>query len=330
LQAAQRRVKLANAFFPAAILASILAAAPRERGPPVSFNPPATPSTHRWPMIAHQRVIRDRLAAIEGEPAGINPALDAARVRPIGYKDAEAVILRYEWLGTMPAVSIYQFGIFFDGVCGGVVVFSPGSAARLLAELALIDTDQALKDRGLAVTRFVDDFRIFLTASDNTYDALGFLAEQLGINEGLSLNSTKTAIIPRRDYIHELDNMTTDLEEEAEGIALDTLTTNLYFDEEEPDEEDLEKLKGLNLVGMLETEIEKEYWDIGRIPGFISCPQDCKAYRRHRIHKRPLRGATGIWKRALLVDGGARRRVAGLLSGDARRDRRLDPDCACI
>jgi hypothetical protein len=138
-----------------------------------------------------------------------------------------------------------------------------GSAARLLGELALIDTDQALKDRGLVVTRFVDDFRIFLTASDNTYDALRFLAEQLGITEGLSLNSAKTTVIPRRDYIHALDSMTTDLEEEVEGIALDTLTTHLYFDEE-PDEEDLKKLKGLNLVGMLETEIEKEYWDIGR------------------------------------------------------------------
>jgi len=139
-----------------------------------------------------------------------------------------------------------------------------GSAARLLAELALIDTDQALKDRGLAVTRFVDDFRIFLTASDNTYDALGFLAERLGITEGLSLNSAKTRVLRRREYIHELDIMTTDLEEEAEGVALDTLTTHLYFDEE-PDEADLSKLKGLNLVGMLQTEIEKEYWDLGRI-----------------------------------------------------------------
>ena len=139
-----------------------------------------------------------------------------------------------------------------------------GSAARLLAELALIDTDQALKDRGLAVTRFVDDFRIFLTASDNTYDALGFLAEQLGITEGLSLNSAKTMVITRRDYVHTLDIMTTDLEEEAEGIALDTLTTQLYFDQE-PDEDDLKKLKGLNLVGMLETAIEEKYWDIGRI-----------------------------------------------------------------
>jgi hypothetical protein len=139
-----------------------------------------------------------------------------------------------------------------------------GSAARLLAELALIDTDQALKDRGLLATRFVDDFRIFLTASDNTYDALGFLAEQLGITEGLSLNSAKTTVISRRDYVNTLDIMTTDLEEEAEGVALDTITTHLYFDEE-PDEEDLKKLKGLNLVGMLETEIEEKNWDFGRI-----------------------------------------------------------------
>lgn len=181
-----------------------------------------------------------------------------------------------------------------------------GSAARLLAELALIDTDQALKDRGLEVTRFVDDFRIFLTASDNTYDALGFLAEQLGITEGLSLNSSKTPPpIARHDYIHELDSMTTDLEEEAEGIALDTLTTHLYFDED-PDEEDLNKLKGLNLVGMLEAEIEKKYWDIGRIRVFVSCPQDRKANLRHRIYQRALRGPTGIWKRALLADGSAR------------------------
>ena len=39
-------------------------------------------------MIAHQRKIRDQLAAIEAVPIGVNLALDAATVRPIGYKDA--------------------------------------------------------------------------------------------------------------------------------------------------------------------------------------------------------------------------------------------------
>jgi len=36
-----------------------------------------------------------------------------------------------------------------------------GAAARMLAELALIDTDRALQDRGFVATRFVDDFRFF-------------------------------------------------------------------------------------------------------------------------------------------------------------------------
>ena len=139
-----------------------------------------------------------------------------------------------------------------------------GSAARLLAELALVDTDDALRDMDLIVTRFVDDFRIFLKASDHPYDALGFLAEQLGINEGLSFNSAKTSVIERDKYDEYLDQATSDLEEEAEGIALAALTAGLYFDDE-PDEADLEKLKGLNLVAMLENAIDGDTWDTGRI-----------------------------------------------------------------
>ena len=40
-----------------------------------------------------------------------------------------------------------------------------GSAARLLAELALSDTDNALVDWEFRRHRFVDDFRIFLRAN---------------------------------------------------------------------------------------------------------------------------------------------------------------------
>ena len=139
-----------------------------------------------------------------------------------------------------------------------------GSAARLLAELALSDTDQALLDRGLLATRFVDDFRVLLKGSDDPYDALGYLAEQLSINEGLSLNAAKTSVISRREYVRRLGRLTSDLDEEAEGVALDTLTADLYFDEE-PDESDLKRLKGLNLVEMLKKEIDGDNWDMGRI-----------------------------------------------------------------
>lgn len=139
-----------------------------------------------------------------------------------------------------------------------------GSAARLLAELAMCDTDQALCDTGLLATRFVDDFRVFLHGSTSAYDALGFLAEQLAINEGLALNVAKTTVATREEYVERLERLTTDVGEEAEGVALDALTAELYFDEE-PDEEDLERLKGLNLVELLSDEINDENWDVGRI-----------------------------------------------------------------
>jgi hypothetical protein len=52
-----------------------------------------------------------------------------------------------------------------------------GSAARLLAELSLGDTDRALQQDGRLATRFVDDFRIFLRAGESPYDALALIAE---------------------------------------------------------------------------------------------------------------------------------------------------------
>lgn len=139
-----------------------------------------------------------------------------------------------------------------------------GAAARLIAELALTDTDRALLDQGIVASRFVDDFRIYLTAQENPYDALGFLAEQLGINEGLSLNVAKTSVLSRSEYISLLDRMTTEVMEEADGVALEALTANIYSDEH-PDPADIAKLRHVNLIGFIEEEIEKEHWDMGQI-----------------------------------------------------------------
>jgi hypothetical protein len=52
--------------------------------------------------------------------------------------------------------------------------------------------------------------------------------------------------------------------EEVEGVALESLTADIYFDED-PDEDDLERLKGLNLVEMLKEEIDKSNRDMRRI-----------------------------------------------------------------
>ncbi|TPI65039.1 RNA-directed DNA polymerase [Mesorhizobium sp. B3-1-7] len=139
-----------------------------------------------------------------------------------------------------------------------------GTAARLLAELALSDTDNALERDGRSATRFVDDFRIFLAAGEDPYDALAFIAEQLAINEGLSLNVAKTEVYSRAEFLARVKRQTADISDEAEGAAIEALTSDLYFDDE-PDEDDVEKLKSMNLIGYLREEVAKASFDMGRI-----------------------------------------------------------------
>jgi Reverse transcriptase (RNA-dependent DNA polymerase) len=139
-----------------------------------------------------------------------------------------------------------------------------GSGARLLAELALTDTDRALQRDGLLATRFVDDFRIFLRADENPYDALAFIAKQLVISEGLSLNVAKTIVYTRADFLGHLNRLVTDVSDEALGAAFEELIANLYLDDV-PDFDELEKLKEMNLLGFLKEEVGKDSFDMGRI-----------------------------------------------------------------
>jgi len=81
--------------------------------------------------IAHQKIIRDKKAITDKNNLfgeywnNINKCLKKAIVKPISVKTAKIIVEEYEWLGCMPAISLYCYGIYFDGVCGGVVVFSP-------------------------------------------------------------------------------------------------------------------------------------------------------------------------------------------------------------
>lgn len=63
--------------------------------------------------------------------AGINTDISKAEVKEISRTMAEKIILEYEWLGCMPAVTWFCFGIFFDGVCGGCVVYGPEYSENL-------------------------------------------------------------------------------------------------------------------------------------------------------------------------------------------------------
>ncbi|WP_025033356.1 RNA-directed DNA polymerase [Bradyrhizobium sp. DOA9] len=139
-----------------------------------------------------------------------------------------------------------------------------GSASRIIAEAILSDADSALADEGLIFTRFVDDYRIFLTSDQTPYVALAFLAEHLATTEGLSLNNQKTKVWDAKEFENALSDQQDDVFDKAGQEAIESLTHSIYFDEE-PDEAEIESIRALNLVQMLEDELDQDYWDFGKI-----------------------------------------------------------------
>ena len=70
------------------------------------------------PKKAHQRIIRER-----GSERAEGLDISAAEVRATDYETAKRIIEQFEYLGTMPAVARFFFGIFFGDRLGGVVVY---------------------------------------------------------------------------------------------------------------------------------------------------------------------------------------------------------------
>jgi hypothetical protein len=79
--------------------------------------------------IAHQKIIRDKKSITDQQNLfgnyweNLDLNLSKAIVKEIDLHSASKMIIEYEWLGCMPAVNFYAYGIYFDGVCGGVVVY---------------------------------------------------------------------------------------------------------------------------------------------------------------------------------------------------------------
>lgn len=144
-----------------------------------------------------------------------------------------------------------------------------GSASRVLAEAALSDSDAALLDEGIQFTRFVDDFRLYVVSGQVPYQVLSFLAEQLFLSEGLTLNGKKTLVMTRENYLTHLEKELPGEDEKAEDAALETLTHDIYFSEEQPDADKLAALKAMNIVAALEESIAVDDWDFGRIKSIL-------------------------------------------------------------
>ncbi len=96
-------------------------------------------------MKAHQRIIREQRAADDSDADmfgrwwdGLDTTPRNVELREIDHRTAKAVIEKYEWLGTYCNAPLAAFGIFWEGNCGGVVVYGspspPNVAASALGE----------------------------------------------------------------------------------------------------------------------------------------------------------------------------------------------------
>ncbi len=89
-------------------------------------------------MIAHQYLIRQREAE-EVNLLGrwwneVNTDLDHSSVREIDPEKAAEIILRYEWLGSMPQATTRCFGLYHDYVLAGACVFALKPGANLVSD----------------------------------------------------------------------------------------------------------------------------------------------------------------------------------------------------
>lgn len=150
-----------------------------------------------------------------------------------------------------------------NNVSYGLPVGGPG--ARLLSELLLNNVDRLLAAEGISFCRFSDDYHVFAESREEAYKALIFLNEKLQLNEGLSLQKSKTRIVTTEEFL-----ATSEVAEEPGGgfetrdeqTAREFLSVRLRYDPYSPTaDEDYERIKAqvmkFDVVGLLARELRK-------------------------------------------------------------------------
>ncbi|HUB17173.1 MAG TPA: RNA-directed DNA polymerase [Acidobacteriaceae bacterium] len=151
-------------------------------------------------------------------------------------------------------------GIFSDTASYGLPIGGP--ASRILAELALNDCDQHLRNRRIQFCRYADDYCLFCDSKSAAYSLIVMLSNKLA-NDGLSLQKHKTRILTAEEFAdinklldpHPLDDPAASEEQKL-------LSVSIRFDPYSPTaDEDYEALKSgvsqIDIIGILSREIGK-------------------------------------------------------------------------
>ena len=144
-----------------------------------------------------------------------------------------------------------------------------GPASRILSELTLNQIDRLLKNQGIEFVRFSDDYHLFAPDRNSAYRNLIFLSEKLFINQGLSLQKSKTRIVTASEFLatspiqgfdDNSDNLNADEEEILPQTSLlrFSIAFDPYSQTAEKDYELLkEELRKFDILGLLRSELQK-------------------------------------------------------------------------
>lgn len=144
-----------------------------------------------------------------------------------------------------------------------------GPAARLLSEITINQVDRLLQSKGIVFTRFADDYHLFAQTKEDAYRNLIFLSEKLFINQGLTLQKSKTRIMTSTEFkaTSPIKDEQKPEEQQAVDAAIDhsratLMRFSLRFDPYSPTaDDDYEALKAevrkFDIVGMLKEELAK-------------------------------------------------------------------------
>lgn len=138
------------------------------------------------------------------------------------------------------------------------------NSSRILAELAISDIDEYLRNYGIKSTRYVDDFRIFIGEDEDAYSIISLLAEKLYTSDGLTLNDKKTRIVNIEQFSDELSEGLSDHHADALDAALSSISQSGY-DYQEIDERAIKVLTAFNLVEKLQEAISEKSYDFSRV-----------------------------------------------------------------
>lgn len=103
---------------------------------------------------------------------------------------------------------------------------------RLFAEITIDDVDRALLSDGYTFCRYSDDYRIFVPDERSAREALAFLANTLLRHHGLTIQESKTAVIPASKFIERFEKTEVDQERQALKDRFEVLRIQLLDEQE--------------------------------------------------------------------------------------------------